>query len=152
VLAGGADGACVNVGGDLRVSGVAPDGAWTVGIEHPWQPAPLVLLGLRDGAVATSTPLRRRWEVGGETLHHLIDPATGQPSTTDLTLATVVTGEAWVAEVLAKTVLLRGATRAFDVLDTRAEAITVDRHGAVAATAGITAFLGGNALPAGVAR
>jgi thiamine biosynthesis lipoprotein len=147
LVATGAEGACVNVGGDLRVSGVAPDGAWTVGVEHPWQRLPLVLLGLSAGAVATSTTLRRRWQVDGEVLHHLIDPATGEPSTTDLSLATVLAGEAWSAEVLAKTVLLRGAARAFDVLDAAVEAITVDRLGRVAATAGIGAFLGDGPLP-----
>jgi FAD:protein FMN transferase len=147
LIAAGAAGACVNVGGDLRVAGDAPDGAWTVGVAHPWQHTPLVLLGLSAGAVATSTTLRRRWEVDGETLHHLIDPLTGEPSATDLTLATVLTGEAWAAEVLAKTVLLRGAARAFDVLDADTEAITVDRLGRVAATPGIAAFVGDAPLP-----
>ncbi len=143
-----AEGACVNVGGDLRVAGAAPDGrSWTVAVEHPWQRAPLALLGLHAGAVATSTTLKRRWEVDGHVLHHLIDAGTGEPSTTDLTLASVVTGEAWSAEVLAKTVLLRGAERAFDVLDANAEAIVVDRLGRISATAGIDAFLSGTVLP-----
>ena len=31
-------------------------------------------LGITDGAAATSTTLRRRWSVDGETRHHLIDP------------------------------------------------------------------------------
>src|SRR5205823_3187293 len=62
-LAAGAAGACVNLGGDLRVAGEPPDGpsAWTVAVEHPASPEPVALLGLHDGAVATSTTLRRRW-------------------------------------------------------------------------------------------
>jgi thiamine biosynthesis lipoprotein len=144
----GVAGACINVGGDLRVAGAAPDGrSWTVAVEHPWQRTPLALLGLNAGAVATSTTLRRRWEVDGQSLHHLIDAGTGEPSASDLTLASVVTGEAWSAEVLAKTVLLRGAVRAFDVLDANAEAIAVDRLGGISATAGIGAFLSGVSLP-----
>jgi len=35
-IAAGADGICVNLGGDLRVAGTGPDGAWTVGIEKGW--------------------------------------------------------------------------------------------------------------------
>jgi thiamine biosynthesis lipoprotein len=145
VLAAGAAGVCVNLGGDLRVAGEPPDGrAWTIAIEHPLVREPLALLGLSAGAVATSTTLKRAWSADGDTVHHLIDPATGESSDTDLTLATVVTGEAWMAEVLAKAVLLRGSGRAFDVLDVNADALVVDRTGAVSTTPGLVAFLGGH--------
>jgi len=36
---------------------------------------PLALLALGEGAVATSTTLKRRWRSGGVDRHHLIDPA-----------------------------------------------------------------------------
>ena len=124
LLAAGADGACVNLGGDVRVTGEPPVGdAWTVEVEHPTT-GRLALLGLADGGVATSTTLKRRWTVDGEARHHLIDPGTGLPSDTDLDLASVVARDAWIAEVLAKAVLLRGADRAFRLLDgTGAEAL-----------------------------
>ena len=61
-------------------------------IDHPHVPVPLALVGLADGGVATSTSLCRRWTVGGEVRHHLIDPRTGEPSTSDLALVTVVAG------------------------------------------------------------
>ena len=153
LLAAGAAGACVNLGGDLRVAGTGPDGGpWTVAIEHPWNDEPVALVGLADGAVATSTTLRRTWLAGGTVRHHLIDPSTGEPSDTDLNLVSVVTGQAWVAEVLAKAVLLRGAARAFDLLDPAlANALTVDREGTVQATPGLAAHLGGVALPSHIA-
>ncbi|MEY2569588.1 MAG: FAD:protein transferase [Actinomycetota bacterium] len=143
-LAGGVEGVCVNLGGDVRVSGTAPRGGpWTVAVEHPWSTLPFALVTLHDGAVATSTTLRRRWRVDGEARHHLIDPWTGQPSQTDLTLATVIDGSALAAEVAAKAVLLRGSTHPFDIVEgTGAEALAVDRDGVVLATPGIGAFLG----------
>jgi thiamine biosynthesis lipoprotein len=145
----GAGGVCVNLGGDLRVRGTGPDGrAWTVSIDHPDQPAPLALVGLADGAVATSTTLRRRWTIGGVERHHLIDPRTGTSSTTDLVLVAVVARSAWLAEVLAKGVLLRGSPRPFDLVDgTGAHALVVDRHGRITASAGLPAYLGGQPLP-----
>jgi FAD:protein FMN transferase len=164
-LAAGAAGACVNLGGDVRVAGEPPGdqsaattpapgpspagrSAWTVAVEHPASPNPVALLGLHDGAVATSTTLRRRWTAGGEQRHHLIDPWTGAPSTSDLTLAAVVAAEGWAAEVLAKAVLLRGSAHAFDlVAGLGADALAVDRDGAVRATPGLAAFLGGTPLP-----
>jgi thiamine biosynthesis lipoprotein len=149
LLAAGASGACVNLGGDLRIAGEGPGGgAWTVAIEHPGSDRPVALLGMTSGAVATSTTLRRRWLHDGFERHHLIDPFTGEPSDTDVTLASVVTGLGWQAEVLAKAVLLRGSTRAFDVIDEcRAQAMTVDRCRVVRATAGLHAYLGGMELP-----
>ena len=144
LIEAGAAGVCLNVGGDLRVRGASPTGAgWTLAIEHPWCTVPIALVGVWDGAVATSSVLRRVWNVGGETRHHLIDPATGEPSTSDLALASVIAGDAWVAEVLAKAVLLRGADRAFDLLDATTAAVAVDHSGRVLASDGFDAFLGG---------
>lgn len=150
LLADGADGACVNLGGDVRVRGSGPDGAaWTVAVEHEWAPAPLALLGLADGAVATSTTLRRRWRGrDGHPRHHLIDPQTGLPATTDVNSATVVAATAWAAEVLAKAVLLRGSANAFDIIGgTGAQGLVVDDGGRIQATGGLAAYLGGVELP-----
>jgi thiamine biosynthesis lipoprotein len=149
LLASGAQGACVNLGGDVRVAGTGPDGGhWTIGIEHPGALPPLALLGVSDGAVATSTTLRRRWLTEGEWRHHLIDPQTGLPSDTDLVLTSVVAAEAWFAEVLAKAVLLAGSAHPFDILGgTGAVGLAVDADGRVHTTPGLTAFLGGAEAP-----
>ncbi len=156
LLGAGAAGACVNLGGDVRVAGVGPNGdgaSWTVGVWHPHHRDPVVRIGLAGGAVATSTTLLRRWRSGdergdGRDRHHLIDPRSGLPSDTDLDLATVVAAEAWVAEVLAKSVILRGSAHPFDVVDaTAAQALAVDRHGRVQVTDGLDAFLGDQPVP-----
>jgi FAD:protein FMN transferase len=153
LLALGADGVCVNMGGDLRVVGASPSGdGWTIAIEHPSIERPVALVGLDDGAVATSSVLQRVWLHGGEPTHHLIDPSTGEPSTTDLTLASVVAGECWVAEVLAKAVLLRGSERAFDLIDDTCAALAVRRDGAVLASDRFDMFLGDVELPAHLQR
>jgi len=144
--AAGAAGVCVNLGGDVRVAGPSPEGGgWTVAVEHAWQPEPLALVGVGDGAVATSTTLLRAWQTAdGARRHHLIDPHTGLPSDTDVNHATVIAGEAWAAEVLAKAVLLRGSAHAFDILGgLGAEGLIVADDGTVAATAGFGAYLGG---------
>jgi thiamine biosynthesis lipoprotein len=149
-LAAGADGVCINLGGDLRVGGAGPDGGtWTVGVEHPEVAEPIALLGMANGAVATSTTLRRAWVTDGERRHHLIDPQTGRPSTTDVALACVVAGQAWMAETLAKAVLLAGAEHAFDIVGgTGAEALAVDTDGRVSSTVGLRHYLGDQILPA----
>jgi len=143
LLAQGAAGVCVNLGGDVRVSGPNPaGGAWTISVDHPDHAQPVTCVGLASGAVATSTTLRRAWRVDGEDRHHLIDPATGLPGRRDLAFVTVIAGHAWMAEVLAKAVLLHGSPHQFDVLaGNAAAALAIDHDGFVSASLGIDAFL-----------
>jgi len=105
----GADGVCVNVGGDLRVEGISPAGGpWVAGVEHPTRSRLAALLSLTRGAVATSTRTRRTWGPANDRRHHLIDPATGRPTVTRVVSATAVASEGWQAEVLAKAAFLAG--------------------------------------------
>lgn len=111
LLAAGALGACVNVGGDLRVAGLPPSGVggWTVAVEHPGADSSVATVGLTDGGVATSTTRRRRWRADDGERHHLVDPRTGLPSASPLATVTALAASAWQAEVLAKAVLLAGS-------------------------------------------
>jgi len=110
LLAAGARGACLNLGGDLRASGQAPEpGGWVVAIEDPFRPAQeLARVVVGDGAVVTSSRLVRTWHRGGSAYHHLIDPASGLPCDDGLAAVTVVAGCAWWAEVLATAVFVAG--------------------------------------------
>jgi thiamine biosynthesis lipoprotein len=74
-------GVLVNLGGDLSAAGEPPDGGWRVAIadDHaapdagPGRP----VVSIRDGGLATSGTTVRAWRRGGRTLHHIVDPATG---------------------------------------------------------------------------
>lgn len=104
--------AAIDAGGDAVLRGEGPDGdGWLVDVEDPRDATRVLLtLRLRDRAVATSAPNRRRWRSGAQAMHHLIDPRTGRPSTTDLAQATVVAPCAAEAEALAKAVFVLGAS------------------------------------------
>lgn len=115
----GAAGVCVNVGGDVRVCGAAPDGvAWRIAVDSPWAgSAPLAELRVEDGAVATSSRLRRRWiDEHGAEQHHLVDPATGASARSPVLAATAVASSGWQAEVLAKAAFL-DAAQGLDLVD-----------------------------------
>ena len=105
----GALGALVEIGGDLRISGTAPDGTtWHIGIEDPHNPGQhCARVNLVDGAVATSSTLTRTWEHDGETRHHLIDAETGIPMQSDVVSVSVIAVSAAIAEVVAKCGFLR---------------------------------------------
>ena len=61
------------------------------------------------GAIATSSVRRLRWERGGRTLHHLIDPRTGESGGEGLAAVTVAGPDPVWAEVWAKALFLEGA-------------------------------------------
>jgi FAD:protein FMN transferase len=110
----GAHGASVSIGGDVAVRGSAPQpGGWLIGVVDPMNiDIETVQLTMIEGGVATSGTLRRRWETAdGESVHHLLDPATGRPVVHDreIVAVTVIAGTAAWAEVWTKAVMVLGA-------------------------------------------
>ncbi len=114
VMTGGATGACINVGGDLRVAGLAPaDRPWSVAIDHPLEPGRIIgHVELHDEALVSSWRTRRAWGAPGAERHHLIDPATGASAWTGLAGVTVTAADAWWAEALATALFLAGPDEA----------------------------------------
>jgi FAD:protein FMN transferase len=122
LLAGGAHGALVGIGGDLAMAGTPPDAdGWLITLEQP-DPADgdLCTLAVSGGGVATSSTRSRRWTVGGQARHHVIDPAAGAPSTTDLATVTVIARSGWLAEAHATAALMSGRANVIDYLDSHA--------------------------------
>ena len=109
----------VDAGGDLYAAGTQADGSpWTVGVEDPRDAErDLLVLAVRDRAVATSSVARRRWRQGGQERHHLIDPRTGLPAESGVLSVTVVAGTVARAEVIAKVALLLGPDEGWRFLD-----------------------------------
>lgn len=107
VVRAGVAWAAIEAGGDLAVHGLPPGAsAWPIAVEGLGER----MLTIRDGAVATSTVLERRWRTAdGGWRHHLIDPRTGLPSSSDLALVSVSAATCAQAEVAAKVALLLGA-------------------------------------------
>lgn len=130
-----AAGILVNLGGDLRVSGAAPDSAgWVISIDDPFDPeGELARMAIASGAVATSSRLKRRWDTADGPAHHIIDPRTGRPARTDVVAVTVLAAEAWWAEVQATSLFLSGPA-GLDELDDTVEALIVLADGTRHAT------------------
>lgn len=117
-LESGADGAMASIGGDVAMGGRPPDGGWTIRVECPVPDDGLVgTIAVSAGGVATSSTRSRRWCHEGAEQHHVIDPWTGTPSTTDLWSVTVVARSGWLAEAHATAALLAGSDHVVDYLD-----------------------------------
>jgi FAD:protein FMN transferase len=99
----------IDAGGDAVMRGGGATG-WLVEVEDPRDASQTIAkLRIRDGAVATSAPTRRRWRVANAVRHHLVDPRTQRSAATDLLQVTIVAPTAELADVFAKTVFVLGA-------------------------------------------
>jgi thiamine biosynthesis lipoprotein len=88
----------VSAGGDLAVRGptaVALPGGGAVSVVR--------------GGIATSGTTKRRWRRGGETHHHLVDPATGRSADTPWEAVTASGVTCIAADVAARAAFLAGA-------------------------------------------
>lgn len=123
LMAGGADGALVNIGGDLRVAGRSNDGHddWMIRIAEPTVELDLDIAV--EGAVATSTDRRRRWLTSSGVAHHLIDPADGRPVDSPVALVTTFAPDAATAEVATKVVYIGWPVLARSELSQRLDAL-----------------------------
>jgi len=93
-----------SVGGDVTCRGPGPDGdGWPVNLPNGH------VLRVRDGGVATSGIGKRRWGTNG---HHLIDPRTGRPATSDITQSTVLARTGACADWVASAVVIGGSPTA----------------------------------------
>jgi thiamine biosynthesis lipoprotein len=106
----GATACLVNLGGDLRVRGDKGE-PWQIGVDSEG-PGSQLSVRLASGAVATSSRSHRVWRTSSGTAHHLLDPRTGRPLLSRWAGCTAIAPQAWVAEVLSKTLLSLSATTA----------------------------------------
>jgi thiamine biosynthesis lipoprotein len=73
----------VSLGGDVATAGLAPLGGWTIHVTDDHRDGPTAdgqTVTVAGGGLATSSTTARRWRRGGRTIHHIVDPATGEPA------------------------------------------------------------------------
>jgi thiamine biosynthesis lipoprotein len=73
-------GVLVSLGGDVAVAGPAPEGDWPIAVGDDHERAlssPDAVVTIGGGGLASSGTTRRTWRRAGRTLHHIVDPRTG---------------------------------------------------------------------------
>ncbi len=132
-------GALVGLGGDIAVAGECPPGGWQIQVSED-SSAPVdeseETVSITSGGIATSSTLVRSWSRGGRVLHHIIDPASGLPTTGPWRTATVAAGSCVDANTAATAAIVLGKL-AVSWLETRnIPARLIDRESNVARIAG----------------
>jgi len=114
----GFDGVMVEVGGELRVSGLTELARpWRLAVERPDATTRSIyeVLSLSDKAMATSGNYRNFTEIDGVRYSHTIDPRTGRPVTHNLASVTVLDTTCARADALATALSVLGPERGVEL-------------------------------------
>jgi len=132
-------GVLVSIGGDMAVAGPAPGDGWRVRVtdDHAAGPqAPGQTVSIRSGGLATSSTTVRTWDAGGRRLHHIIDPATGEPAESCWRTVSVAAGSCVDANTASTAAIIRSEAATSWLDDAGLPARLVRADGAVTTTAG----------------
>jgi FAD:protein FMN transferase len=129
----------MSLGGDIAAAGPAPADGWRVRVTDD-HAAPLSAPGqtvtISTGGLATSSTTVRAWKVGGRPVHHIIDPATGEPVRSCWRTVSVAAGNCVDANIASTAAIIRGPA-ALDWLHAIGLPARLVRHdGTVETTAG----------------
>jgi thiamine biosynthesis lipoprotein len=95
----------VDIGGELVVGGVNPNGSkWRIGVSKPQNEAGNAMaevLEVTDCAVATSGNYRQNYQTEEGMVGHTIDPRTGRPAVNNIVSATIIAPTCMVADAFA---------------------------------------------------
>ena len=102
-------GVVVEIGGDVAVRGIGPQGPWVIGVSDQLdikgnEPR----ISVAQGGVATSSTTTRTWRVSGQVANHIIDPRTGSFARGPYAAATVSADSCVTANAFATAALLWG--------------------------------------------
>ncbi|MCG7320488.1 MULTISPECIES: FAD:protein FMN transferase [Arsenicicoccus] len=124
-------GVLVALGGDIATAGPAPAPGWTVSVQDlPDDPAALVSLP-SGWSMATSSTRRRRWQVEGRELNHILDPATSLPVVPHWSSASVAAPSCVLANAWSTAALVTGPTAPGLLAGAQVQARLLDLQGDV---------------------
>ncbi len=100
----------VEIGGELRGSGIKPDGQpWWVDLEQaPGVAVAPIRVALHGLSIATSGDYRRHFEVDGRRYAHTLEPRTGAPLDNDVASVTVLHPQCMLADAWATALTVLG--------------------------------------------
>jgi thiamine biosynthesis lipoprotein len=135
-------GVLVGLGGDIAVAGPAPKSGWRIRVQDvtgdpdDTPDGPYALVAIRDGGLATSSTAARRWQRGGDVLHHILDPRTGLPAASVWRTVSVTAGTCADANAASTAAIIRGRPAMGWLTSHGLPARLVDTKGAVFTIAG----------------
>ncbi len=132
-------GVLVGLGGDFAIAGAPPADGWRIRVTDDHRAgteAPGQWITLASGGLATSSTTVRHWAAGGQSAHHLVDPATGGPAAVVWRTASVAAGSCLDANIATTAAIIRGEPAAAWLRSLELPSRLVRREGSVIHLAG----------------
>jgi thiamine biosynthesis lipoprotein ApbE len=148
-------GVLVSLGGDTSVAGQPPAGGWRIRVQDltalPDEPprGPSTVVAIRDGGLATSSTAARRWQRGGDVLHHIVDPRTCLPAAPVWRTVSVAAATCADANTAATAAVIRGRQAPAWLASLRLPARLVEPDGTVHTISGWPAEAEADERPSG---
>lgn len=104
-------GVLVSLGGDISTAGNAPVRGWAIHVtdDHRSGPdAPGQRISIAGGGLATSSTTVRRWRHKRRTMHHILDPSTGEPVASPWRTVSVAAADCADANIASTAAIVRG--------------------------------------------
>jgi thiamine biosynthesis lipoprotein len=132
----------VNMGGDVYALGRKPDGsAWNVGIQNPEIGVGGVIakIELVDQSIVTSGDYERYFIENDIHYHHILDPATGYPTSNELSSVTIISEKSIDGDALSTAVFVMGLEEGLSFIEgmENIEAVLVTKGKKVYTTSGM---------------
>jgi thiamine biosynthesis lipoprotein len=119
LAANGANGALIDLGGDIVAVGNRHDGShWRVALQKPFGNAGewLGVIEVSWACILSSGIYQRQFEADGVRYHHILDTTTGMPVISDVASATMITHTAVIGEGFSTVAVLVGSERAKELM------------------------------------
>ena len=117
LIENGVKSAIIDLGGNIVAVGQRPDGSpWRIGVTKPFgQRSDLLgVVEIGEASVVSSGIYERQFEENGVFYHHILDPFTGMPATSNVAGATIISEGSMEGDALSTIVLLMGVERPSD--------------------------------------
>ncbi len=134
--------ALINLGGNLYALGNSPSGQpWRIGIQDPEDERSqyIAVIEANDRTLVTSGAYERFLKVDDKLYHHILNPATGYPATTDLLSVTIITTNSIDADALSTSVFILGLDDGLALVNRLPDidAVLINKEHQVFATEGV---------------
>jgi thiamine biosynthesis lipoprotein len=130
----------IQFGGDMYASGRRGDRPWRLGVQDPRGPANQIVatVEVMDKTFSTSGDYERFFIKDGRRYHHILDPATGEPSQGSRSV-TIMTSSATLADGLSTGVFIMGSEAGMALIErlSDVEGIIVGADGEVRVSSGL---------------
>ena len=113
----------VEIGGEVVTAGVNKLGeAWRIGIQKPVAEAGVgydnvMVIKLKDKAIATSGDYRNFFKYKGKNYSHILDPRTGYPADANVASASVIANSCSEADGLATSLMVMGVEHGLNMIE-----------------------------------